>query len=230
MDYEKYYEQNETYIISLDPRLKKIISLTSSLNPKKILDVGCGNGFLLNELSNSLPKSSLTGVDVYTIPKNKRWSYKKADITKGLPFDNSSFDCVIIGEVIEHVPDPDFLLKETYKVLQKNGTLIISTPNLVSWANRLLVLAGVQPLFTETSSEKVLGRFHPVLGQGGKVQGHLKIFTFKSLEELLQKEHFNVEKKMGVPFFFPFPVSVVDTFMAKAVPLASGLLYVARKK
>src|SRR5690606_16552983 len=111
-------------------------------------------------------------------------------ITKSLPFEKNEFDCVILGEVIEHVPNTDFVLQEIRRVLKKNGTLLISTPNLVSWANRILVPLGIQPLFTEVSNEVNLGRFFSFLGQGGKVQGHLRIFTFKSLEEILVKERF----------------------------------------
>lgn len=230
MNFKDYYRKNKTFILHTDKRLQKIILLATSLNPSTILDIGCGNGFLLNKLSEELPKTKLFGIDVYSLPKSKKWEYKIGDITEGLPFKDSSFDCVILGEVIEHVPNPDFLLREINRVLKKKGTLIISTPNLVSWANRIIILLGIQPFFTETSSEVVLGRFHKILGQGGKVQGHLKIFTYRSLKEILEKEKFLVKEKYGVPFFFPFPISLVDNFMTNFISLTSGLLFVARKK
>jgi len=230
MNFKKYYEDNKTYIVHTDKRLDKITSLTESINPKAILDIGCGSGYLLDLLAKSLPSSSLSGVDVYANSSTKKgWKYKKADITDGLPFANSEFDCIILGEVIEHVPNPDFLLREIRRVLKKKGKLIISTPNLVSWANRVMVLFGVQPFFTETSSEVNLGRFFPFLGQGGKVQGHLKVFTYKSLEEILEKEKFIIVNKMGVPFFFPFPISIVDRLFSHILPFTSGLLYVAER-
>lgn len=230
MDFEKYYGENKTYIVQLDTRLKKIIELVKSLSPKDVLDIGCGSGYLLDLLSEEIPDSNLSGIDVYPLPGKKGWEYKKGDITKGLPYKDNTFDSVILGEVIEHVPNTDFLLSEINRVLKKKGYLIVSTPNLVSWANRLLVFVGIQPLYTETSSEVVLGRFHPILGQGSKVQGHLKIFTFKSLEEILIREKFIVKKKLGVPFFFPFPISLLDRLMTKILPLSSGLLYTAQKK
>lgn len=229
MNFEKYYEDNKTFITFTDVRLAKIIELIKGIKPNLILDIGCGNGYLLDEFSKILPKAKMWGVDVYDIDNNKRWKYKKSDITNPLPFKDNSFDCLVLGEVIEHVPNTDFLLSECNRILKKNGTLIISTPNLVSWANRLLVLLGIQPLFTETSTEINLGRYFKVLGQGDKTQGHLKIFTYKSLEELLIKEKFKVKKKYGVPFFFPFPVSLVDKFFTNFVNLSSGLLYVCKK-
>lgn len=229
MDFEDYYEKNKTYITFTDVRLAKIIDIVIKAKPKSLLDIGCGSGYLLDKLDENLKMTNLWGVDVYEIDGKKKWKYKKADITNPLPFKSSTFDCVVLGEVIEHVPDPDFLLRECHRVLNKKGTLVISTPNLVSWANRMLVLAGIQPIFTETSTEVNLGRYFKVLGQGEKTQGHLKIFTHKSLEELLVKEEFKVKEKYGVPFFFPFPLSIVDRFFTNFVSLSSGLLYVCKK-
>lgn len=230
MDFEKYYVGNKTFITHTDTRLSKIIQLVDSHKPKSILDIGCGDGYLLNLIFQQNPNSTLFGIDVYSKPKNFKGNYKKGDITKGLPYKDNQFDCVILGEVIEHVPNPDFILREIHRVLKKKGIFIISTPNLASWANRILLLIGIQPLFTETSSEVVLGRYKSILGQGGKVQGHLKIFTFKSLEEILVKEKFSIVSKTGVPFFFPFPLSILDQLMTKILPLSSGLLYMSKKK
>ena len=229
MNFERYYQKNKTYISFTDVRLGKIISLVKEINPKSLLDIGCGSGYLLDQLSETVISHNLWGIDVYYIKKNKKWNYKKADITNAVPFKSNSFECLILGEVIEHVPDPDFLLKECYRVLKKGGVMIISTPNLVSWANRLLVLLGIQPLFTETSNEINLGRRFKILGQGEKTQGHLKIFTSRSLTEILEKEKFKMKEKYGVPFFFPFPLSLVDKQFARFVSLSSGLLYVCKK-
>lgn len=228
MNFDKYYKKNKTYISYTDPRLSKIIKLVREQAPSNILDLGCGNGYLLKQIKKKLPDASLTGIDVYkTYIKNIE--IRMGDINNGIPFKNDRFDCVIMGEVIEHLPDPDYILKEVRRVLKSEGVLIISTPNLVSWANRIIVLFGIQPLFTETSTDKNLGRYFKVLGQGGKVQGHLKIFTHKSLEEILVKERFTVVKKYGVPFFFPFPISLIDRFFIRFISFSSGLLYVCKK-
>ena len=106
--------------------------------------------------------------------------------------------------------------------------MIITTPNLVSWANRVMVLLGIQPFFTETSTEKNLGRYFKILGQEEKVQGHLKIFTHKSLEEILVKEGFHVKEKFGTTFFFPWPVSLIDLLFTNFISLSSGLIYVSK--
>jgi hypothetical protein len=99
---------------------------------------------------------------------------------------------------------------------------------MVSWANRVLVPFGVQPLGTETSSEIALGRRHRVLGQGNQVQGHLKVFTFRALSEILERYGFSVRRREGVPAFFPKPIDRFDRLVSRRVlSMASGLLYVA---
>lgn len=228
MDYKNFYRSNRTYLNYVDHRLVKIIKIIMDNKPNKILDIGCGDGLLLSNIKNVLPEADLYGIDVYDT-KIKEIQIMASDITQGVPYKKNKFDCVVLGEVIEHLPDPDFILKEIRRVLKRNGILILSTPNLVSWANRILVPIGVQPLFTETSTEKNLGRFFSILGQGGKVQGHLKIFTHKSLEEILKKEKFQIENKYGVTFFFPFPISLVDRFFTNFISLSSGLLFVCKK-
>ncbi len=170
----------------------------------------------------------MTGVDVYDDVASDRWDYRAADITDRLPFDDASVECVVAGEIIEHVPNPDHLLREIRRILVPDGLLVISTPNLVSWANRVLVPFGVQPLGTETSSEVALGRRHRLLGQGNQVQGHLKVFTHRALREILERYGFTIVERRGVPAFFPAPVDRVDRLAARFVPIASGLLYVAR--
>jgi SAM-dependent methyltransferase len=213
MNFKQYYEGNQTYHTENNQRLDKITSIVQKMNPKKILDVGCGEGLLIEKMASKVD-AEYYGLDAYEKIDAINWQYTSTDITERLPFESEQFDCVVLGEVIEHVPNTDFVIREIRRVLQDEGYLIISTPNLASWANRILLPLGLQPLFTETSSEINLGRNFRMLGQGAKVQGHLKIFTSRSLGEILEKESFVVTKKYGVPFFFPFPISLLDQLLA----------------
>jgi len=48
-----------------------------------------------------------------------------------IPFKNSSFDFVLCTEVMEHISEPEHLLKEVYRILKKNGKLLITVPFMV---------------------------------------------------------------------------------------------------
>ena len=228
MDFPSYYRDNVTYIEHEDRRLDKIVEIVHGLRPATVLDVGCGSGWLAGLLQQRTD-ATVIGVDIVEGLNPTGWSYLTADVTRGLPLRDGSVDCVVAGEIIEHVPDPDQMLTEIHRVLAPGGSLVISTPNMVSWANRVLVPLGVQPLGTETSSVVALGRRWRVLGQGNRVQGHLKVFTHRALDEILARYGFSVTARFGMPAEFPYPASLVDDFFTRFVALSSDLLYVAER-
>ena len=65
------------------------------------------------------------------------------------------------------------------RILKPGGTLLLSTPNLGAWFNRIMLLCGMQPVFTEVSFKGVFGRPGKVLA------GHLRLFTSRALIEFL---------------------------------------------
>jgi hypothetical protein len=71
---------------------------------------------------------------------------------------------------------------------------VLSTPNLAYWVNRLLLLVGFSPLFLENSAEVKLGRGFRFLGQGSETQGHLRVFTYAALRDLLGRKGFAVTR------------------------------------
>ena len=48
-----------------------------------------------------------------------------------LPIDDHSFDVVILAEVLEHVPDPEVVLHEAFRVLKRGGLFLMSTPFMI---------------------------------------------------------------------------------------------------
>ena len=183
---------------------------------------------LLDALASLLPaESRLVGMDVVPPPEGGSWRAVTGDIAGRLPFADDAFDVVVAGEVLEHVPHPDLMLAEIRRVLTPGGRLLLSTPNIVGWANRVLVPLGIQPLFTETSSEVHLGRRWRALGQGNQVQGHLKVFSHRALIEILERTGFTVLRVLGMPGEFPSPVDRVDRLCARFPSIASDLLVMA---
>jgi 2-polyprenyl-3-methyl-5-hydroxy-6-metoxy-1,4-benzoquinol methylase len=104
----------------------------------KILDIGCNYGSLLYKL-HSLGYDNIQGIDInnesielgkrqYKDISNKIRSYP-GDI---IPFDDKSFDIVLMFDVIEHIPNiQDFLANQVYRVLKNGGRLIFQTPNKI---------------------------------------------------------------------------------------------------
>lgn len=98
-----------------------------------VLDVGCGTGFGMHLLKNNL---EIVGMD-YNIGAmrygKKHYKHGKCSFITSdahfLPFKDSTFDCVICLEVIEHVKNPYLVMLEIRRVLKMGGRLILSTPN-----------------------------------------------------------------------------------------------------
>jgi len=82
------------------PVAKKIINKYNLTNKSKLLDIGCGKGFLLFEIKKLLPGINITGIDIsnYAIkksPKSIKKYLKIGDAGKKLNFKNKKFDLAI---------------------------------------------------------------------------------------------------------------------------------------
>jgi len=92
---------------------------------KKIIDVGCGEGYILNNISGKL-----VGVDSSKL----RLLYLNENITKvranveSLPFYNEYFDIAICTDVFEHVENEKKLSNELYRILKPKGLLLFACP------------------------------------------------------------------------------------------------------
>jgi methionine biosynthesis protein MetW len=112
----------------------------------KVLEIGCGSGRLANLLS--MRKKCLVYCvekepKMASIAKNKCVEVLNMDIeTKELPYSNGFFDCIILGNVLEHMKEPSKILANLKKYLSDNGFLIYSVPNIVNWHSRMTIFFG----------------------------------------------------------------------------------------
>ncbi|NEA03317.1 class I SAM-dependent methyltransferase, partial [Streptomyces sp. SID10116] len=142
----------------------------------------------------------------------------------GLPFADGAADAVLFSEVVEHLVDPDSALDELRRVLRPGGHLMLSTPNLAAWYNRGLLLAGVQPVFSEVSLRGIHGR------PGKEVVGHLRLYTARALREFVAASGFEIVRLSGAPFHgVPRPLRALDR-LACAVPSAASILLLHARK
>jgi SAM-dependent methyltransferase len=198
------------------------------------VDVGCGDG---SATAVAMARCKLTpGADVSIIGLD--WSCAALDLARrrgvsvarasiagaGLPLASGSVDVVIMSELIEHVVDTDAALEEAARILTPGGRLLLSTPNLAAWYNRILLAIGVQPLFSEVSLRGIYGR------PGRVVAGHLRLFTRRALEQLLGSLGFVEIEVQGAPYHdVPRPLRPVDRAFCHLPGLASILLVSARR-
>ena len=165
---------------------------------RRLLDVGCGVGAVAAYLKTALDVREVYGVDVsqacVDASRERGVSAVRCDLdSESLPFEDGNFDAVFAGEVIEHLVNPDHFLQEVQRALADGGVLVITTPNLSSWLNRVLLLCGWQPFETGTSILYEVGRPRFLrLGEGGGMGGHLRLYTLRALTELLQAHAFEV--------------------------------------
>lgn len=131
-NFEKHTNQNPISRFFLDNFTKVLIETIKPLKPGSILDVGAGEGFVLERLRKEKIGNKLEGIEYMdeAIELGKKTNplvkIKKGDIYK-LPYKDNTFDVIICTEVLEHLEDPKAALKELKRVTAKH--LILSVPN-----------------------------------------------------------------------------------------------------
>ena len=101
---------------------------------KKILDIGCGSGYTLLKLKELFPNLELYGIDIIRVndlPDVINFSIVDIE-NENFPFDNDYFDYIICRGVVEHLHNPLFVFKESFRVLKQGGKLHILTENYTS--------------------------------------------------------------------------------------------------
>ncbi|MGP4002244.1 class I SAM-dependent methyltransferase [Streptomyces sp. 8N706] len=197
--------------------------------PATVLDIGCGDGSAAATAARLLAGHRIVGVD-WSQDALRRAGPRiphlvRGELTDGgLPFTTAGADAVLFSEVVEHLVDPDAALEELHRVLRPGGHLLLSTPNLAAWYNRALLLAGVQPVFSEVSLRWIHGR------PGSRVVGHLRLYTPRALKEFVTACGFEVVTVAGAPFHgVPGPLRPLDRALCRLPSLASILLVHARR-
>src|SRR3989304_10014269 len=137
------FDYNEVFMGVLDGKKKdyklsfkddyrlKCLTEAVVLDRGTLLDIGCGGGVLTESLFYYYPKTKVSGCDVSKTAINyaKKFGSGKVSYSlinsKKLPYKDNSFDACICLDVMEHIPDVDFFLKEVKRILKKNGKLFL---------------------------------------------------------------------------------------------------------
>lgn len=197
MTYSEYNFSNENAACSHSYLIKPIYDLLDIQKNKKILDVGCGNGYLVRYLIEK-------GFDAYGIDASEsgiriakkyypdRFYWQDIN-SKSLPKELTkiSFDTIISTEVIEHIYSTKTFGEFCKSIFIKKGEgiLILTTPYHGYLKNLLIALANKWD------------SHHTVLWEGG----HIKFWSRKTLKKFLNDNEFSVKTFIGcgrVPYLW----------------------------
>ncbi len=149
----------------------------------RILDAGCGAGpalrFLIQRGFTPFGSDFVGYALEQARARVPNARLIQCDLDRPLPFDSHAFDVILLSEVIEHLADPEFTLREGCRILRAGGAVALTTPNL--WDMRRV--------------------FFPLVGKvwsGDTDPTHRRLFNPATLRELLTRAGFeNVRVRAG---------------------------------
>ena len=149
-------------------------------NPS-ILEIGCACGPTLLKIGELFPHASLYGVELDQGPAKVASHFANVSACNieelARPDWQSAFDCIICGDVIEHLLRPQAALRNINHYLKPGGRLLLSVPNIM----HISIFAHL-----------LHGRF-PYTDSGLLDRTHNKFFTMTELKKLLEDTGFQVE-------------------------------------
>ena len=129
---------------------------------KKILELGCGSAPLIKTLRKN---QTYTGIDlnkklIRTLkkkyPKHKFYAY---NLEKDQVKLKEKYDCILLIAFIEHMKNPDNLLKQVRKKLQNNGKIVLTTPTKIGdFLHTLGAYAGLTSMSAVQDHEKIYNK------------------------------------------------------------------------
>ena len=111
-------------------RRLRLIQKYVPLEKRKVLDIGCGVGMYLLAIRDF--SEGVYGVDIdaeRAAQAHHRLPNIAVASAEQLPFARNSFDVVLLHEVIEHLEDDQWAVREAYRVLAPGGRIVIFAPN-----------------------------------------------------------------------------------------------------
>jgi SAM-dependent methyltransferase len=184
--FDKYGSSNPLVRRLMERFERTAVELLEPTRPGSVLDVGCGEGVLVERWARRLPAARLVGVDLEEPSIQQGWSEHVAPNLEyrvvegpGLPFADDEFELASAMEVLEHLPDPEQMLAEMSRCASRY--LLVSVPREPMW--RMLNMAR--------------GAYWSSLGN---TPGHLNHWSARSLRALLSGYGEVVEVRSPFPW------------------------------
>ncbi len=215
-------------------RVEKICAILQTILNKEVgADIGCLGGMATARYAATGIKT-LHGYDISETSLNElrvngfEAFYWNVDGDK-CPMPANTYDVIIAGEIIEHVIDTESFAAELYRILKPGGYLILSTPNLACWYNRLRLLRGRVPISYPGPSSQI--RKDPFIDLN-----HIRVNVLNEWVHFLQTHNFTVKATYGSSHFQVYQgglstrlFKLIDRMTWKKPSLAVNLIIVATK-
>lgn len=130
-EYARLFEHEDRYWWFVGRRRLALALLEQALHGEagRVLDLGCGTGVVLSELSR---KHCAVGLDRSALALEFCGKRGLRSLVLGdgerLPFDSGAFDAIVALDILEHIPDDLAAFAEAYRVLAPGGVLVLSVP------------------------------------------------------------------------------------------------------
>jgi len=194
-----------------------------------VCDIGCWDGETFAKYAP--PGRARVGLELDAVAAMHAYDRGidaiSCDLTTRWPLDTSSIGIVTSNQVIEHVPDVDHFVRETFRVLRPGGRAVMSTENLSSWHNIGALALGWQPFSLTNISGLASGLGNPCanlrdeepLAEGWQ---HMHVVSARALRELFVAHGFADVTVHGAGYY-PLPAAMgrVDPAHAAFITVAA---------
>jgi len=155
-----------------------------------VIDIGCGDGTYYGAVVRQHARLHV-GVDISASALQRaRQVHLQGvilDLQQPLPFRSETFEAAVCIDVLEHLFDPEGLLRQVRTALKREGLVIASVPNIAHLPHRLRLLGGkfVAGGLAETAETPWS-------------DPHIRFFTVRSLSDLLQAAGYRPSRVYGI--------------------------------
>lgn len=131
-NHQKFINSNPVQRSLIGKFQRQFLSILSSIQPQSLLEMGCGEGFLLSSIRKRYPLLPLLGLDnLETALTAGQTLFPDLDLRRGdiytIDQPDHSWDVVVASEVLEHLDRPEQALQEMKRVAKRY--LLLSVPH-----------------------------------------------------------------------------------------------------
>ena len=127
---ERYSNTNDYRAKKKDLCIQILNGITDSAKSYKILDIVCGSGFYTSQMVKQ--NREVTGTDISQIAIDqlpKEIKRIRSDVSMKLPFDDNSFEVIMLMDILELIPDLQLFKNELKRITKKDAIIIGCVPN-----------------------------------------------------------------------------------------------------